>query len=209
MNRSLLIIGAGGHGRVVADAARLTGKWKKIAFIDDRYPELVSAGVWSVIGTVAELHNLSSEWGKAVIAVGDNATRIKILEKTKSCGFDIVSIIHPSTQIAEDVLIGEGTVIFANAVINTGSKLGTACIVNTAATVDHDNQIEDGVHISPGAHLGGNVVVGTRSWIGVGASVIHGCAIGYDVIVGAGAAVTDDIGDELIAVGVPARELMK
>jgi len=209
MNRSLLIVGAGGHGRVVADVARSSGQWEKIAFIDDRYPELVSADVWSVIGTVAELDNLVAEWGGAVIAVGDNVVRIEILERVKSCGFDIVSIIHPSAQMAEDVLIGEGTVVFANAVINIGSVLGVSCIVNTAATVDHDNRIGNGVHISPGAHLGGNVVIGARSWVGIGASVIHGCAVGDDVIVGAGAAVTYDIGDGLTVVGVPARELMK
>lgn len=206
MSRSLLIVGAGGHGRVVADAARLSRQWERIAFVDDRYPELLSSGVWSVIGAVAELDSLVSDWGEAVIAVGDNTTRIEILERTKSCGFDIVSIIHPSAQITEDVVIGKGSVVFANAVINTGSELGAACIVNTAATVDHDNQIGDGVHISPGAHLGGNVDVGARSWIGIGASVIHGCVIGHDVIVGAGAAVIDDIASGLTVVGVPARD---
>lgn len=209
MSHSLLIVGAGGHGRVVADAARLSGQWERIAFIDDRYPELVSAGVWSVIGTVAELDNLVSAWGKIVIAIGDNAIRIEILERTKSYGFDIVSIIHPSVQMAKDVLIGDGSVVFANAVINTGSELGIACIVNTAATVDHDNRIGDCVHISPGVNLGGNVDIGIRSWVGIGASVIHGCAIGRDVIVGAGAVVTEDIGDGLTVVGVPARELIK
>jgi len=209
MSHSLLLVGAGGHGHVVADAARLSGQWERIAFIDDRFPELASVGVWSVIGTVAELDSLVSVWREVVIAVGDNATRIEILERAKSCGFDIASIIHPSAQMAEDVLIGEGTVVFANAVINTGSELGVACIVNTASTVDHDSRIGDGVHISPGVHLGGNVVIGARSWIGIGASVIHGCAIGDDVIVGAGAAVIDSIGNGLTVVGVPARELMK
>lgn len=209
MSRFLLIVGAGGHGHVVADAARLSGQWEKIAFIDDRYPELVSVGSWSVIGTIAELDSLVSDWGEAVIAVGDNITRIEMLEKIKSCGFDIVSIIHPSSQIAEGVVVGEGTVVLANAVINVGSKLGVACIVNTAATVDHNNQIEDGAHISPGVHLGGNVVVGAQSWVGIGASVIHGCTIGYDVIVGAGAVVTNNIGDGLTVVGIPARVFMK
>jgi len=206
---SILIVGAGGHGRVVADAARLSGQWGKIAFIDDRYPELVSAGSWPVIGTVAELDRLASDWGEVVIAVGDNTTRIELLERAKTYNLDIVSVIHPSAQIAEDVTIGEGTVVFANAVVNVGSILGNACIVNTAVTVDHDNHIGAGVHLSPGVHLAGDVGIGDCSWIGIGAVVIQGCSVGHDVMVGAGAVVTKNINSGLTVVGVPARELMK
>jgi len=207
--RSILIVGAGGHGRVVADAARLSGQWERIAFVDDRYPELDSAGSWPVIGTVAELGRLASDWGEAVIAVGDNTTRIEMLERVKTCGFDIVSVIHPSAHIAEDVTIGEGTVVFSNAVVNTGSILGNACIVNTAVTVDHDDQIGVGVHLSPGVHLAGDVEIGDRSWIGIGAVVIQGCSVGHDVMVGAGAVVINNINNGLTVVGVPASELVK
>jgi len=204
----MLIIGAGGHGRMVADAARMSGQWRRIAFVDDRYPELGSASAWPVIGTVAELGGLVSDWGKAVIAVGDNVTRIEMLERARSCNFDIVSVIHPSAQIAEDVTVGEGTVIFANAVVNMGSILEDVCIVNTAATVDHDNEIGVGVHLSPGVHLAGDVKIGDRSWIGIGAVVVQGCSVGHDVIVGAGAVVTKDIDNGLTVAGVPARELV-
>lgn len=209
MGRSILIVGGGGHGRVVADAARLSGQWGRIAFVDDLYPVLDSAGSWPVIGTVAELDLLASEWGEAVIAIGNNTTRIAVLESAKTCGFDIVSVIHPSAQIAEDVTIGEGTVVFANAVVNTGSVLGNACIVNTAVTVDHDDQIGTGVHLSPGVHLAGDVKIGDRSWIGIGAVVIQGCSVGHDVMVGAGAVVTKDIDNGLTVMGVPAREFEK
>ncbi len=209
MSRSLLIIGAGGHGRVTADAARLTGQWKKIAFIDDCYPEVNTSANLPIIGGVSELGSLTGTWNEVVVAVGDNTTRLKVLQNTKRLGFTIASVIHPSAQIAEDVTIGKGTVIFANAVINTGSKVGDACIVNTAATLDHNNYLHNGVHISPGTHLAGGVEIGIRSWIGIGASITHGRTIGSDVIVGAGAVVINDIRNGLTVVGVPASELMK
>ena len=209
MSRTLLIIGAGGHGRVVADAAWLTEQWESIAFIDDRYPALQHSARWPVIGAVVDLDNLIGKWSEVVIAIGDNATRLEVQQKIGLSGFEISSVTHPSAQIAEDVTIGKGTVIFANAVINTGSILGDCCIVNTAATIDHDNRLGDGVHISPGVHLAGDVKIASRSWVGIGASVIHGCTIGHDVIVGAGAVVTKDINDELTVVGNPAHEHAK
>jgi sugar O-acyltransferase (sialic acid O-acetyltransferase NeuD family) len=209
MSRSLLIVGAGGHGRVVADAAQLTGQWKKIAFIDDRHLELRRSAHRPVIGAVADLDSLVGKWSELVVAIGDNTKRLEVQQKVRLCGFEIASVLHPSARIAEDIRIGEGTVVFANAVINTGSVLGDSCIVNTAATVDHDNHLGDGVHVSPGVHLAGDVKIGDRSWVGIGAIVIQGCSVGHDVIVGAGAVVTKNIGDDLTVAGVPAREIVK
>ena len=206
MSRSLLIVGAGGHGCVVADAARLTGLWERIAFIDDRYPEIDCSADWPVIGRVVELDSLAATWSEVVVAVGENAARLDILQRARRCGLNATTVIHPSAQIAENVTIGDGSVIFANAVINIGSVIGDSCIVNTAATVDHDNCLGEGVHISPGVHLGGDVEIGARSWIGIGASVMHGRVIGADVIVGAGAVVIKDVDDALTVVGVPAKE---
>lgn len=207
--RSLLIIGAGGHGKVVADAALLTGRWDKIGFVDDRYPELNSVAGWPVVGVVADLDHLASDWRDGFVAVGSNCVRIKLLERINSCEINVVSIAHPSAQIADNVLLGEGVIILANAVINIGSEIGDACIINTGATVDHDNEIGDGVHVSPGANLGGDVKIGDRTWVGIGASIVNGCSVGHDVIVGAGAVVTNNIGDGLTVVGVPAREIIK
>ena len=209
MSRSLLIVGAGGHGRVVADAAQQTGQWKKIAFIDDLYPEFCRSASWPVIGVVADLDNLAGTWSEVVVAIGNNAIRLEVLQNARRYGFKIASVIHPSAQVARDVRIGEGTVVFANVVINIGSVLGDGCIVNTAATVDHDNCLGDGVHISPGVHLAGDVAIGSRSWVGIGVSVIHGCVIGNNVVIGAGAVVTKNIDDGLTVVGIPARELVK
>ena len=209
MPRSLLIVGAGGHGRVVADAAQLSGAWERIAFVDDQYPELKKILNWPVIGSLSDLDRLAGTWTEVVVAIGGNATRLDLIRDIKNYKYDLTCVIHPSAQIAKDVKIGDGTVIFANAVINTGSVVKDGCIINTAATVDHDNRIGIGTHISPGVHLAGNVNIGDRSWIGIGASVIHGCTVGNDVIVGAGAVVTNDLDSGITVVGVPARELLK
>lgn len=207
MRRSLLVIGAGGHGRVVADAAEVSGVWCEVAFLDDLYPELVSSGRWPVIGALQGSTAVPGNWTDCVVAIGDNAVRLERQAYMRSLGLTAAIVIHPSAQIASDVVLGEGTVVFANAVINTGSRLGEAVIVNTAATLDHDSRIGAGVHISPGAHLAGGVTVGDRSWIGIGAAVIQGKTIGADVTIGAGGVVTRDIADGITAVGVPARAL--
>jgi sugar O-acyltransferase (sialic acid O-acetyltransferase NeuD family) len=207
MNRSLLIVGAGGHGRVVADAAEVSGCWREIAFLDDRYPGLGSSGRWPVIGTLEGIEALTGNWSDYIVAIGDNAIRLQRQAYIKSLGLNVTTVVHPSAQIASDVMLGEGTVVFANAVINTGSHLGDAVIVNTAATLDHDNLIGSGVHISPGAHLAGGVTVGNRSWIGIGAAVIQGRTVGADVTIGAGGVATRDIADGITAVGVPAMAL--
>jgi len=209
MSCSLLIIGAGGHGRVTADAAELSGKWGKIAFLDDRYPEINSSGRWPVIGVLEGIATLVNKWSDFVVAIGDNVVRSENQEKLRSLCLNVSTVIHPSAQIASDVMLGDGTVVFANAVINTGSVLGKACVVNTGSTVDHDCQLGNGVHISPGVNLAGNVKVGDRSWVGIGATVINGCTIGNDAMIAAGAVVINNINNGLIVSGVPARELVK
>ena len=207
MKRNLLILGAGGHGRVVADAAETMADWDKIAFIDEKYPELHKSGRWPVIGVTADLPGLLSDWQDVIVAIGANRLRLELLQQCIDLGFNISSVIHPSAQIAKDVSIGSGTVVFANAVINTGSQLGQGCIVNTAASIDHDCELADGVHLSPGVHLGGTVSIGIRSWLGIGSSVVNNIDIGSDVIVGAGAAVISNIEDNVTVVGVPAKAI--
>lgn len=209
MNRSLLVIGAGGHGRVVADAAEMTGRWREIAFLDDRYPELDTSGRWPVIGSLGRIAALVDDWNDCVVAIGDSRIRLELLADIRSAGLNVTTVIHPTARIASDVVLGEGTVVFANAVINTGSRLGDAVIVNTAATLDHDNCIASGVHIAPGAHLAGYVTVGERSWVGIGAVVIQEKTIGADVTIGAGGIVLHDIPDGITAVGAPVRALGK
>lgn len=208
MNK-LLIVGSGGHGRVVADTAIACRQFERIAFMDDRYEELGSVMNLPVLGPISKTAEFITEFSDALVAIGDNRLRVQLLEFLKGIGFRIPCLIHPTAYVGLDTAIGEGTVMFANSVVNTGAYIGRGSIINTAATVDHDTHIEDGVHLSPGVHLAGDVYVGSCSWIGTGASIIPGVRIGSDVVVGAGAVVIRDIPDGVTVVGNPGCIILK
>lgn len=199
MNR-LVIIGTGGHGKVIADNALKNG-YTNICFVDDT--AMGECMGFPIIGTCSDLEKLNDGTTDFIIGIGNNATRKTIAEK-----YDVnwVTLIHPSAQIAVNVVIGKGTVVMAGAVVNACSSIGEHCIINTCAIVEHDNVLEDHVHISPNATLGGTVRIGECSWIGLGAVVINNIDICADVIVGAGAAVVKNITQSGTYVGVPARK---
>lgn len=203
----LAILGAGGHGRVVADAAALSGAWSEIVFFDDNYPDYIQSGRWQVIGSSVDLVNTLTEQDAVIIGIGSCDIRMSMTDFLQEKGANLATVIHPSAIISPDSSIGYGCVILANAVVNTGVSVDNAVIINTAATVDHDCQLDSGVHISPGAHLAGQVVVGKNSSIGIGAVIKQQVKIGCNVTVGAGAAVVNDIPDGQTVAGVPAREL--
>lgn len=203
--RSLAILGAGGHGRVVADCAEAAG-WSGITVFDD-LPGALPRGPWPVVGTGSDLIGRLSDFEGAVVAIGDNATRLDWHRRLAALGGRLTSIVHPRATVSSYARLGVGTVVFAAAAINIGANLGQAVIVNTGATVDHDGDLADGVHISPGANLAGGVRVGEASWVGIGASVREGVTIGKRVRIGAGAVVVKSIEDGLTVVGNPARPL--
>lgn len=203
--RSLAILGAGGHGRVVADCAETAG-WPAITVFDDR-PSPVARGPWPIGGTGADLVARLSEFEGMIVGIGDNAARLDWHRRLIGLGGRLVSLIHPRATVSSYASLGVGTVVFAGAVINIGARLGQAVIVNTGATVDHDGDLADGVHVSPGAHLSGGVRVGEASWVGVGAALREGVTIGERVLIGAGAVVVKSVDDGLTVVGNPARAL--
>ncbi|MCB1801865.1 MAG: acetyltransferase [Gammaproteobacteria bacterium] len=203
MSKGLLIVGAGGHGKVVADAAILLGRWQRIAFAD-RSPASARLLGLEVIVADEPTTALRDQFDDAVVAIGDPNRRLDLLDRLTEMAFALPVIAHPSAIVSAHAEIGPGSVIFANGVINPGAVLGRGCIVNTAASVDHDCLLADGVHIAPGAHVAGGVRIGRGSWIGVGASVREYVSIGAGVTVGAGAAVIGNIGDNLTVAGVPA-----
>jgi sugar O-acyltransferase (sialic acid O-acetyltransferase NeuD family) len=198
-------VGAGGHGRVVADTARTLQNWSSIAFIDGAYPKLTRIAQWPVIGKDTEADRFLADYPESAVAIGDNRSRLALAMALENMGFLLPVIVHPKSWLSTAARVGVGTILVAGAVVNIGASLGRACIVNTGATVDHDCSIGDGVHVSPGAHIGGEVRVGDRTWIGIGASVRHGVKLGSDVVVGAGAAVVEDVGDRTTVMGVPAK----
>lgn len=203
---NLLIAGAGGHGRVVAEAAETTGQWSEIAFLDDRYPELQTSGDWNVVGRIEELERHGVRFQACIAAVGDVHLRLELLRAVQQGGFTVPVITHARATVSRRVRVESGSFIAAGGVVNIGSTVGPGCIINTGATVDHDCSLGPGVHICPGAHLGGNVIIGPRTWFGIGAVAIQGVRIGCDVTVGAGAVCLEDVRDGAVVYGVPAKE---
>lgn len=198
MSGSLTIIGAGGHGRVLADIAEASG-YSDVQFLDGAFPNLSQSGPWAVVGSPEELDAKTS----FALGIGNNQTRMRLLETLPATP---VTLIHPSASVSPHAQIGAGSVICVGAVVGACARLGRGCIVNTGASVDHDCVLSDGVHISPGARLGGGVEIGTLSWVGVGAAVREYIKIGSDVMIGAGAAVIRDVPDGKRMGGVPAKE---
>lgn len=195
----LIIIGASGHGKVVADIAQKCG-YKEIVFLDDNLSVRQCLGI-PVVGPTGMVSALE---GDLFIAVGNAEARKRLMEREKGRFFP--NLIHPSAIIAESVQMGAGSVIMAGAVINPAVKLGDGCIVNTCASVDHDCVLGDFVHIAVGAHLCGNVIVGASTWIGAGAMVINNIDICGECKVGAGSVVIRNIAEPGVYYGVPARK---
>lgn len=206
----VIIIGAGGHARVVADALvsriQLGEKHEVVGFLDDNEDlrNRAPLGI-RILGRISEIGNF--EHDAVVVGIGDNLTRKKIYQELKSKGENIMTVIHPRAIVATDAIIGDGSVCFAGTVMNSGADIGSNVIINTGATVDHDSVIGAHSHICPGVHLGGGVKVGEGAFIGIGSSIIHNRTIGNWAIVGSGAVVIRDVSPFQTVVGVPAQPL--
>ena len=204
-NKKLIIIGASGHGKVCADIALKMNKWDEIVFLDDN-PQVKSVMGFKVIGSSRDALKFV-EHCDFFVGIGDNETREKIQKQLEKLGANIPSLIHPNAVIGEDVQIGIGTVVMAGVVINCSTRIGKGCIINTGATIDHDNVIEDYVHISPGVNLAGSVMIGYRSWLGIGSTVINNLRITNMCVIGSGAVVTKNIYESGVYIGIPARRI--
>ena len=198
----IVIVGCGGHGRVVADNLRAAGQ-PAFGFLDDAAIGLV--GGLPVLGGVALIDDPAFLDRYAVIvAIGDNAVRRGLAGRVLYRGGRLALAIHPAAVIAADVDVGAGSVVMAGAVINTGSRIGRFAIVNTGATVDHDNLIADGVNISPGCHLAGAVQCEADVFLGTGVTIIPRIRVGPGAIVAAGATVIRDVDPSTMVAGCPA-----
>lgn len=204
-DKAIIVVGAGGHGKVVADIAATAG-YEVLGFVDDAPIESPLQGL-PLLGSIGDLTVLAADRPfQLVIGIGDNDTRKKIAEDLSSAGFRFAVVVAPSAVVSRYAVIDRGTVILPGAVVNAGTRVGAHVILNTGCVVDHDCEIQDYAHVSPSASLSGNVTVGQGSHIGTGASVIPGKTIGAWSVVGAGAVVTRDVGSNVVAVGVPAVE---
>ena len=190
----LTIIGASGHGKVVAEIARLNG-YDDIVFLDDN-PSIRSCGSYPVIDSTDRFID-----GDCFVAIGNGKIRERLSQNRK-----LISLIHPNAVVAKDVIIGLGTVIMPGVVINPGTIIGKGCIINTSSSVDHDCVIGDYVHIAVGAHLCGTVSIGDQTWVGAGATVINNICVCDECMIGAGSVVIRTIDRKGTYFGVPAKE---
>ena len=195
--KKLIIIGASGHGKVIADIAVKNG-YEDIVFLDDGEDIKECAG-FPVAGKTSMVAEMV---GDKVIAIGNAEIREKISKDIRT-----VTLIHPDAVISRRVEISEGTVVMAGAVINSDAKIGKGCIINTGASIDHDCLIGDYCHVSVGAHVAGTCHIGDKTWIGAGATVSNNVNICSGCMVGAGAVVIKDIGEAGTYVGSPAKKI--
>lgn len=202
MSKKVIIIGAGGHAKSIANIIQLSGD-EVFGFLDDNVnigTEILDS---KVIGKIEDAHKYLEY--NFIIGIGNNNIREKIANENNDLFY--YTAIHPSAVIAKDVKIGVGSSIMANSVINVSSTIGNHCIINTGAIIEHDNIIQDYVHISPNASLAGTVKVGKYTHIGIGATVINNVDITKDCIIGASACVIKNIDIPGTYVGVPARKI--
>ena len=204
--KRLALLGAGGHGKVVADTAMASG-WDIVEFYDDAWPKRTVNGHWPVLGDTSALLLRVSEYNGVLVSIGNCPIRWEKQRALQAVGARFATVVHPHAWVSPFARLGPGTVILAGAIVNTDAVIGDAGIVNSDATVDHDCVLSHAVHVTPGAHVLGNVVIDAYSWIGVGAVVRQGMKIGANVMVGAGAVVVQDVPNGLTVVGNPARPM--
>jgi sugar O-acyltransferase (sialic acid O-acetyltransferase NeuD family) len=197
----VVVFGAGGHGKVVADAVLACGM-RLEGFIDDHVAVGTKILGKPVLGSSAWLRGRAV---KVALGIGSNETRARLAELALAAGATLTTVLHPSAAIARSAKIGEGVVVLAQAAINADAVVERGAIINTGAVVEHDCVVSEFAHISPRAALGGGCRVGERAQLGIGAVMLPGRAIGARALVGGGAAVVHDIAADVVAIGVPAR----
>lgn len=201
--RRLALLGASGHGKVIADMAEFCG-WDEIVFFDDAWSEIECNGHWDVVGNSEHLLSRLSEFHGVLVAIGNNKIRFEKLDWLKKHKAPVVTLIHPAAVISRYATIALGSVVMAGVVVNADTQIGEGAILNTGCSIDHDCMLGNCVHLSPGAQLAGGVKVGDYSWVGIGAVVRQLITIGEHSVIGAGAAVVKDVPDGVRVIGVPA-----
>lgn len=203
--KKLVIIGASGHGKVVADIAQKNG-YNEILFLDDN-DKLTNCGEFPVKGRVKD-YFLHMD-GDFIVAIGNANIRENIQDMLQQANCSMATLIHPDAVVSNTVTVGRGTVIMAGVVINAYSQIGEGCIINTCSSIDHDCIVYNYVHISVGSHLAGTVEIGEKTWIGAGATVINNIKICEECMIGAGAVVVKSIDKAGMYMGLPAKRKLQ
>jgi sugar O-acyltransferase (sialic acid O-acetyltransferase NeuD family) len=205
-----VIVGAGGHGRVVLDILLRAGEHDVVGFVDSN-PQLRGRRVdgRTVLGGLSVVPRLRDERGieGAVVAIGDNGVRRDFADRVDDAGLTLLNAVHPSANLARNVTLGTNLVIAAGALVCAHCQIGDSVILNTGCIVDHESMVGTACHVCPGARLAGRVTVGAGAFIGIGATVIQNVRIGCEAVIGAGAVVIRDVAPMSTVVGVPASEI--
>ncbi len=203
--KKILVIGAGGHSKVIVDILQQNMEYEVIGLID--HPG--KSGFWGipVVGSDDDLLRLRNEMhvDYAFVALGNGQLREKVTQKAMAAGYELVNVVSKDAIISSRARIGSGTVIMPGAVVNADVAIGDSCIVNTNASLDHECQIGDYTHVAPGCALSGKTVIGRQCMLGTGCRVIDGISIGDHTIIGAGAVVIDSFAGNCTVVGVPGK----
>lgn len=198
MNKGLVIIGAGGHAKVCYEIALKMNRWQNIYVLDDNPVN----EYFTINGSLNDIA-LYYEYD-FFVAIGSNCIRKKIYEKYLK-KYNLATLIHPSAVISETAKIGPMSVVMPNVVVNSNTIIGQGCILNTACTLDHDSSMENFVHVSPGVNIAGNVKIGSGTWLGIGTVVKNNISIGKNIQTGAGSLIINNVFDEGIYHGSPAK----
>lgn len=209
-SKRVLILGAGGHGRVVLDILLHAGRFDVVGFLDNN-SAITGRRIDGipVYGGIDELPRLAQQLDVtgAIIAIGDNGTRRGLARQVTAAGVELISAVHPSATLAQNVTIGRNVVIAAGVVVCAHCQIGDSVILNTGCIIDHQTMIGEGAHICPGVRVAGRVKVESGTFVGIGATVIPNITLGCECIVGAGAVVIEDVPSLATVVGVPARQV--
>ncbi|NLG42741.1 MAG: acetyltransferase [Phycisphaerae bacterium] len=204
----ILILGAGGHGRVVLDILLQAARYQVVGYLDNNR-DMIGRRVdgLPVYGTIEDLERFAHELDiqGVIIAIGDNGTRRGLARQVDAAGIPLVNAVHPAATLASTVTLGRNDVICAGVVVCDRCQIGDSVILNTGCVVDYQTMIGEGVHICPGVRIGGRVKVESGAFVGIGATVVPKVTIGCESITGAGAVVTADVPSMATVVGVPAR----
>lgn len=184
----LLVVGAGGHGRSVAEAAELSGQFDVVGFLDDSLAACENVLGLPVLGAVSTMVNFQPAADQVIVAIGNNAVREKLMQQLAAAGFDLATVVHPRAIVSPSAVLGQGSAVMAGAILGTESRLGVGSIVNSGAVVDHHATVEDYGHLGVNASMAGGTVLGRGAWMQAGAALGYGVKVLPGVILAPGEA---------------------
>lgn len=200
---NLLILGGGGHGKVVASLALDLGRWDRIAILDDRYDGTQTLLGLPVLGKLEDAARFRGEFTDAFVAFGDNRLRRSVTGRVEALGYRLPVLVHPSASVSPRSWLDAGTVACVQSAVVPGARLGRGCILNTGASVCDGCVLEDFVHVSAGARLASGVLCGAGAWVGIGSIVRENVRLGRNAIIQPGSVILHDVPDDAIVAGQP------